>query len=71
MNIGWWEIELSVINAAHIATLASSLHFTFTQLPRKGKWIELRACAHEYQELVGLVTTEKNGIHVHKCVRSL
>ena len=50
-------------DAAHIATLASSLHFSFTQLPRQTEWIELRACAHEYQELVDLIAAEKNRIH--------
>lgn len=50
-------------DAAHIATLASTLHFTFTQLPLQHEWIALRACAMEYQELVDLVTAEKNRIH--------
>ena len=50
-------------DAAHIATLASTLHFTFTQLPLQHEWIALRACALEYQELVDLVTAEKNRIH--------
>jgi transposase len=50
-------------DAAHIATLAGTLHFTFTQLPLQPAWIALRACALEYQELVDLVTAEKNRIH--------
>jgi transposase len=50
-------------DAAHIATLAGTLHFTFTQLPLQPAWIALRACAFEYQELVDLVTAEKNRIH--------
>lgn len=50
-------------DAAHIATLASTLHFTFTQLSLEQEWIALRACAIEYQELVDLVTAEKNRIH--------
>jgi len=50
-------------DAAHIATLAGTLHFTFTQLPLQHEWIALRACALEYQELVDLVTAEKNRIH--------
>ena len=50
-------------DAGHIATLGSSLHFTFTQLSLKEEWITLRACAHEYQELVDLITAEKNRIH--------
>ena len=50
-------------DAAHIATLASTLHFTFTQLPFRPEWIALRAYALEYQQLVDLVTAEKNRIH--------
>jgi transposase len=50
-------------DAAHIADLGSSLHFTFSQLPLKAEWIDLRACAHEYQELVNMITAEKNRIH--------
>jgi transposase len=51
------------LDAAHIGTLASSLHFCFTQLPQREEWIRLRACACEYQELVDLITAEKNRIH--------
>jgi transposase len=50
-------------DAAHIASLGSALHFTFTQLPLEKSWIALRACASEYQELVDLITMEKNRIH--------
>jgi len=50
-------------DAAHIAALGSSLHFTFSQLPLKEEWISLRACACEFQELVDLITAEKNRIH--------
>jgi transposase len=51
------------LDAAHIGALASALHFCFTQLPRREEWIRLRTCAHEYQELVDLMTAEKNRIH--------
>lgn len=51
------------LDAAHIGALASSLHFCFTQLPQRPQWIQLRACACEYQELVDLMTAEKNRIH--------
>lgn len=51
------------IDAGHIGALASSLHFCFTQLPRQEEWIRLRACAREYQELVDLITADKNRIH--------
>ena len=50
-------------DAAHIGSLGSALHFTFTQLPLKEEWIALRSCANEFQELVDLVTAEKNRIH--------
>jgi len=50
-------------DAAHIADLGHSLYFTFSQLPLKQEWIHLRACAQEYQELVDLITAEKNRIH--------
>jgi transposase len=51
------------IDAGHVSTLASSLHFCFTQLPRREEWIRLRAYACEYQELVDLTTADKNRIH--------
>ncbi len=51
------------IDAAHIATLGSSLHFAFSQLSLDDKWISLRAYALEYQEMVDLITAEKNRIH--------
>jgi transposase len=51
------------LDAAHIGALASSLHFCFTQLPQRQEWIRLRAYACEYQELVDLITAEKNRTH--------
>lgn len=51
------------VDAGHIAELASSLHFSFTQLPRDEKWILLRAYACEYQDLTDHITAEKNRIH--------
>ena len=50
-------------DAAHIADLGSSMYFTFSQLPLKQEWINLRACAHEYQELVDMIAADKNRIH--------
>jgi transposase len=50
-------------DAGHIGSLGSALHFTFTQLPLKEEWIALRSCANEFQELVDLITAEKNRIH--------
>lgn len=52
-------------DAAHIADLGRSMYFTFSQLPLKQEWIHLRACAHEYQELIDLITAEKNRIHAY------
>jgi transposase len=51
------------LDAAHIGALAGSLHFCFSQLPRREEWIQLRACACDYQELVDLITAEKNRTH--------
>jgi len=51
------------IDADNIGALASALHFTFTRLPRREEWILLRARACEYQELVDLITAEKNRTH--------
>ena len=51
------------IDAQLIGTLATSLRFSFSQLPRQADWIGLRACACEYQELIDLITAEKNRIH--------
>ena len=51
------------VDSAHISDLASSLHFCFGQLSRREEWIRLRACACEYQDLVDLITAEKNRIH--------
>lgn len=50
-------------DAAHIGSLGSALHFTFTQLPLKEEWIALISCANDFQELVDLITAEKNRIH--------